>query len=232
MKIDYTKYTVSELLDVQDNIDQLAHPERYQLLCEEINFRKSNGEYNAYLKSFTTDESEDEDELIIEFSKGHKSWSRRAFIGFFALIHLIVIALVIPKYLAPSLSDMTEYKTDISHAQCNVEEYEDSETDRIYYFYDLNFDVFSAINIGQTICQKLAKALPTYSQVSIWQSEGYVYQLAVDAKIVLPYEKMKKSMVELQTDGIEMYLFLLIGLWFIGFKSLANAIKPASFTKD
>ena len=82
MKIDYTKYTVSELLDVQENIDKLAHPERYQLLCEEINFRKSNGEYHTYLKSFSTDESEDDDELVIEFSKGHKSWSRSRANGF------------------------------------------------------------------------------------------------------------------------------------------------------
>ncbi|WP_157575829.1 MULTISPECIES: hypothetical protein [unclassified Pseudoalteromonas] len=36
--MDYTKYTVSELLDVQENIDKLAHPERYQLICEEVNY--------------------------------------------------------------------------------------------------------------------------------------------------------------------------------------------------
>ena len=44
MKIDYTKYTVPELLDVNENIDAEQFPERYNLLQEEIERRKTNKE--------------------------------------------------------------------------------------------------------------------------------------------------------------------------------------------
>lgn len=55
--IDYTKYTVDELLDVNENINKDKYPERYKQLCDEIQRRKDRGEFikrNIRSKIFET----------------------------------------------------------------------------------------------------------------------------------------------------------------------------------
>jgi hypothetical protein len=58
MNIDYKKYTLAELYDVRDNIDQDMYPERYQTLLAELKFREENDIEEAELtESYKSDKS-------------------------------------------------------------------------------------------------------------------------------------------------------------------------------
>lgn len=84
MLIDYTKYTVDELLDVNENINKDKYPERYKQLCDEIQRRKDSGEFEKREQKIEELQDDVEDEIIIEFSPDGSATSRTIFVvGFF-----------------------------------------------------------------------------------------------------------------------------------------------------
>ncbi|SFC92135.1 hypothetical protein [Pseudoalteromonas denitrificans] len=231
MNLDYTKYSISELLDVEQNIDKKTYPERYQLLCEEIAYRKSNGEYQQFLKQCATDENEssNDKEFILSFSSGNKMWARKAFIVFFVVVNLGVFLNFISRHTVTSFDDLEVYTTTINQVECLVETVEDTETDIEYFYYDLKVGVFSALNIDGNKCQKLAKTLALGNEVTLWQSEGVIFQLMTDETMHLSYAYLKQQVIKLKTEN-DFSIFLGLALfWFFLYKSLANAIKPGTF---
>ena len=107
MKIDYSKYTVAELLDVNENIDAGQFPHRHKLLQEEIERRKTSGELRPQVEEHDdSDDSDDNNEIIIEFSAdGH---SRKLFIFGFLIVNLVILAYMIPKYIVTDIVEVHE----------------------------------------------------------------------------------------------------------------------------
>ena len=58
MDVDYTKYTLSELRDCRENIDENAYPERVKIIEEQIAIRIQNGGFKKSSKKMTKKESE------------------------------------------------------------------------------------------------------------------------------------------------------------------------------
>lgn len=237
MKIDYTKYTVPELLDVNENIDAEQFPERYNLLQEEIERRKTNKEFYQQIEEY--DENEDNDfeanEIIIEFSSEDRS--RKLFIGAFFLINLAVLAYMLPKYIVTDISDVHEYATEIDFIECREIDVINNETDEVSTYFDLNMtsfgSQFSAISIDGGKCHKLAKELKVGSAVSIWHEDGLIHQLKYNDKMKLSYAYLKSKVRNFRTDDVDFYWFGLVFLWVALFKSLVNAIVPGTFlSKD
>ncbi len=42
MQLDFSKYTLKELLDIERNIDKDAYPERYEIVCELIKVKETD----------------------------------------------------------------------------------------------------------------------------------------------------------------------------------------------
>ena len=236
VSINYSNYTLEELFDVNENIDKDMYPERYKQLCEEIERRKQSGEFERKVKEIEDNKGEDDDEneFIIEFSS--EGISRKLFILGFILTNLIVLALVLPKYIVSDLTNIHEYSTEIDSIECHKEKVIDDETDKVYTYFDLNInsyqDTFSAIGIGEGKCENLARYLKVGSNVSIWHEDGLIHQLKSKDKMLLPYVYMKSKVRELRTEGVNFYWFGLVALWFMLFKSLANAVMPGTFTSN
>ncbi|NMP32549.1 hypothetical protein HII17_13365 [Thalassotalea sp. M1531] len=58
MEVDYTKYSLSELRDCRENIDENAYPERVKIIEEQIAIRIKNGDIKISPKKMTKKESE------------------------------------------------------------------------------------------------------------------------------------------------------------------------------
>ncbi|MGI2172692.1 hypothetical protein [Shewanella ulleungensis] len=58
MDVDYTKYTLSELRDCREHIDENAYPERVKIIEEQIDIRIKNGDFKKSPKKMTKKESE------------------------------------------------------------------------------------------------------------------------------------------------------------------------------
>ena len=238
MSINYSNYTLDELFDVNENIDRDQYPERYKQLCEEIQRRKQSGEFERKVQEIEEqeDEDDDENEFIIEFSSEGKGTNRKLFILVFTLINLVVLAFVIPKYLVSDLNNIHEYSTEIDSIKCHKEEVINDETDKVYTYFDLNLvsyqDTFSAIGIGEGKCKNLARDLKVGTNVSIWHEDGLIHQLKSENRMLLPYVYMKPKVREIRTDDANLYWFGLVALWFMLFKSVANAVVPGTFTSN
>lgn len=235
MFIDYSRYTVDELLDVHENIDRESYPDRFQALCEEIQRRKDNGEYEKRLEEIAEYEEDDDNEadFIIEFSSEGSGTIRKVFIAIFMLLNVIILAVVIPKYKVPELQQIHEYATEVGTVECKIEQVVDDETDKIYTYYDLNVEsyqsVFTAVDIDGKTCQSIEKYLQAGDSISIWHERGIIYQLKAQNRVLLSYKYMKPRVRELNTYDAHMYWIGLLFLWGVLFKSLVNAIVPGTF---
>ncbi|WDE04846.1 hypothetical protein SG34_026625 [Thalassomonas viridans] len=171
MQIDYSKYSLYDLLDVKENIDAQRHPERYQRLCAEIELRRKNGEFEE-IELEEDEDDDEEDEFFIEFSSEGSGTGRKLFIFGFLLVNLAVLALIIPKYMVSDIKDIHKYTATIDTIECHKEEIVDEETDRVSTYFDLHIgiepDIFSAVNISQGRCKKIARNLAAGSEASIW----------------------------------------------------------------
>lgn len=238
MSINYSNYTLDELLDVNENIDKDEYPERYKQLYEEIQRRKESDEFVRKVQEIEKqqDEEDDKNEFIIEFSSEGKGTSRKLFILGFILINVVVLALVLPKYIVSDLTNIHEYSTEINFIECYKEEVIDDETDEIYTYFDLNIgtyqDTFSAIGIGEGKCKNLARSLKVGTNVSIWHEGGLIHQLKTQDKMLLSYAYMESKVRELRTDDASSYWFGLVFFWVILFKSVANAVSPGTFISN
>jgi len=238
VSINYSNYTLDELFDVNENIDKDMYPERYKQLCEEIQRRKQTSEFQRKKQEIEEQEDEDEDEkeFIIEFSSEGKGTNRKLFIFAFTLINIVLLAFVLPKYVVSDLSNIHEYSTKIDFIECHKEEVIDDETDEVYNYFDLNItsyqDTFSAVGIGEGKCKNLASELNVGANVSIWREGGLIHQLKSENSMLLPYVYMKPKIRGLRTDDANFYWFGLVALWFMLFKSVANAVVPGTFTSN
>ncbi|WP_026301386.1 hypothetical protein [Colwellia piezophila] len=237
MSTNYSNCTLDELFDVNENIDKDKYPERYKQLCDEIQRRKDSGEFERKVQEIEEQENDDdENEFIIEFSSEGKGTNRKLFILGVILINVVVLALVLPKYIVSDLANIHEYSTEIDFIECHKEEVIDDETDKVYTYFDLNIgsyqDTFSAIGIGEGKCKNLARDLKIGTNVSIWHEGGLIHQLKSENSVLLPYIYMKPKIRELRTDDVNFYWFGLVALWFMLFKSVANAVVPGTFTSN
>jgi len=235
MTINYSNYTVDELLEVDERIDKDKHPQLYKKLCDEIQRRKENGEFEEKKQ-----ELDDENihssfnlEYIIEFSKEGSGKTRKIFILMFTLINIISLSFLIPKYIVPDLSSTHKYLTKIDSIECDTREIVNSETDDVYEYSDLNLtsyqDNFYAIGISRKKCKVLSNNLTVGSDVFIWHDNGLIYQLKFNNETLLSYNYMKPRILQLKTDDVLLYSMYLIAFWGLFFKSLVNAISPGTF---
>jgi len=226
-------YTLDELF-----IDKEKYPERYQQLCDEIQRRKDRGGFEPKLKEIEAREDVDDwpNELIIEFSSQGREINRKLFILGFILINVVLLAFALPKYIVSDLSSVHEYSTVIDFVECHKDEVVDDETDKVSAYFDLNIgsyqDIFSAVDIGTQKCKNLARDLNVGTTVSIWHDGGLIYQLKSDNGILLPYIYMKPKIRDLQTNDAMLYWFGVVALWFLLFKSVANAVVPGTFAHN
>ena len=238
MSINYANYTLDELFDVNESIDRDQHPARYKQLCEEIQRRKESGEFEKRSQEIEAqeDDHDEENEFIIEFSSEGKGTKRKLFISAFVLINIIVLAFLLPKYIVSDISDIHEYSTEIDSIECHKEEVIDDDTDKVYTYFDLNIesyqDTFSAVGIGEGKCKNLARDLTVGTNLSIWHEGGLIHQLKSQDSMLLSYSYMKPKVREIRTTDLYLYWFGLLVLWFMLFKSLANAIVPGTFTSN
>lgn len=236
MLIDYTKYTVDELLDVNENINKDKYPERYKQLCDEIQRRKDIGEFEKREQKIEELQDDDGDEIIIEFSPNGSATSRTIFIVVFFIINILVLAFVLPKYIVTDISDVHEYSTIIDFIECHKEKITYSKSDKVDTYFDLKIgsfqDSFIAAGISESKCKILARDFNVGSKVSIWHEAGLIFQLKSDNEMLLSYQYMKPKIQAVQTSDLGFYWFGLLALWLMFFKSLVNAFFPGTFTSD
>jgi len=234
--IDYTKYTLDELLDVNENINKDKYPERYKQLCDEIQRRKDIGEFIVKEKMIEDLQDNDEDEIIIEFSPSGAGIFRIIFLVGFFLINILVLAILLSKYTVTDISKVHEYSTIIDSVECQREEVTYSKSDRVDTYFHLNImsyqDLFTADRISESKCRMLARELNVGTKVSIWHEDGLIFQLRSDTETLLSYQYMRPNIQTVQTSNSSYYWFGLFIFWIIFFKSLINACCPGTFTKE
>ena len=238
MLIDYSKYSLEELLDVKENIDSEKYAQRYKNLIEEIELRRNTPEEKQLKQKRVEFENEQNHYRRIDFlefgAKGDEK-IRLFFIIAFISINLVFLWWAIPKYNVTPLAKIHEFRTVIDSAVCKTETVHNNETNTVTRYYDFYIesypDTFTAIGISKSQCQKLARTLTDKSEVSVWHIQGIVYQIASNEGVVLPYTYMKKIIYKQQTKSFQMNWFLLIGVWVLCFQSLANAFFPGTFVK-
>lgn len=234
--IDYTKYTVDELLDVNENINKDKYPERYKQLCDEIQRRKDRGEFIKKEHTFEDLRDNEEDDIIIEFSSNGSVIVRTIFLVGFFIVNVLVLALLLFKYTVTDISKVHKYSTIIDSVECRREEVTYSKSDRVDTYFHLNIvsfpDLFTAYRISEIKCRMLARELNIGTRVSIWHEDGLIFQLKSDTEILLSYQYMRPNIQAVQTSDSSYYLFGLFIFWIMFFKSLVNAFFPGTFTKD
>lgn len=238
VSINYSSYTLDELFDVYENIDRDKYSERFQQLSEEIQRRKESGEFERKVQEIKEqeDEDDDENEFIIEFSSVGQGTNRKLFILGFILVNVVILAFVLPKYFVADLANIHEYSTKIDFIECHKEEVIDDETDEVYTYFDLNIssyqDSFSAVDIDESKCKNLASRLKVGSNVSIWHENGLIHQLKSPDKMLLPYTYMEAKVRDFRTDNVIFYWLAMLFIWSFLFKSVANAVKPGTFSSN
>ncbi|NRA59764.1 MAG: hypothetical protein HRU25_02405 [Psychrobium sp.] len=173
MDINYSKYTLGELLDARANINGDKFPDRLQLLEQELKRRNYKAEDQIPLPNGSTqEEPEVDDSLIIEFSSETSSYRRIIFISLFAAINLVILAFIYPKYFVTELSDTHQYTIIIDSIECNKEQFIDDETDELIEYFELYInsyqDTFRAMGISKKICKSLANELAVNTKILIW----------------------------------------------------------------
>ncbi|WP_133407235.1 hypothetical protein [Parashewanella tropica] len=235
MSIDYAKYTLDELLDVERNIDRVIYPDRYQLLCDELAKRKQNGEYEQLQRELEDDEDYEKRSFVIEFSAEGSCFNRILFIASFFTANLIILGTLIDKYTVTNFSNLHQYTTQVDSARCKREKVVDDEGDT-YNYFDLHIqsyeDRFSALSINQQKCRNFAKNLTNGINISIWHKDGLIYQLKQNDRMLLSYNEMKPKIWDLQVTNSDWYWLSLLLIWVLFFKSLVNAFSPGTYTQD
>jgi hypothetical protein len=82
MSVDYQKYSLDELYDVEANIDRIKYPERYELVCKSIIEKK-----NASLKPLVEDINVDVKKAELE----NEQYIEKNNAPFFLFIRLILL---------------------------------------------------------------------------------------------------------------------------------------------
>ncbi|QYJ81283.1 hypothetical protein [Shewanella aegiceratis] len=231
MSVDYSKCTLDELLDVNDNIDKEQYPDRYQQLTDEIKRRRAAGEVASSRQGPPDWLYDDEDDVFIEFASDGPKGSRYLFIFLFFMVNLIFLAYVLPKYHVAELADVHEYSTTIDAIQCRSSEVIDEETGGTFYDLEITSfqDNFYAVNIGASKCHRLAQSLKVGEKIAIWHEAGLILQLKAANKTLLPYKYMKPKVRQFQTSYLIYFWFGLLIFWGGLFKSLVNALVPGTF---
>jgi len=242
VKIDYSIYSLKELVDVKNRIDEQRFPENYHALMIELENRRRSGNFDgAYREPLNFFDAEDDDvhedkSLVIEFSAVEHKERRIIFVIAFLLVNAVMLAIVVPKYFVKSLDSVNQYNTSISSINCQREEIENEETDVVSVYYDLNVtshdDQFIAFDVGKYMCNSLTKDYKTGDQITLWHDDGIIYQLKSKSRMLLSYQYLKPRISAIQTQGSSFNWVMLLVIWVGFFKSLVNAIAPGTFTKD
>ncbi len=254
MTIDYSKYSLEELLDVKENINAAKYPQRYQDLLAEIDNRANSPEEQLLEQKQVQSENELEDAYnsnygyrleYFEFEARGDEYKRALFLLAFLLINIVFLCWAVPQYHVAPLSEVHEFRTLVDEVKCKTETVYDEELDKTTRYYDLYLqsypETFAALGISRALCQKIAKTISVsingaeaqeQTEISLWHEQGLVYQIAHKNRIVLPYTYMKSKIYNLQTTNFKMNWFLLIGIWIICFPSFINAIFPGTFVKN
>ncbi|MDO6774320.1 hypothetical protein Q4591_03055 [Shewanella sp. 3_MG-2023] len=236
--IDYSTYTLEELLDVKENIDSMTYPERYQRLLAEIKIKQK-------IKVKTVkDEPEVDDwsfywrnrqfSIIIEFDKSAptKRW-RMGFILFMFFVNAAVLTWILPDYVVTELKELHQYTTEIDTVECRQDTVIDEETDKVSYFYDIVINVYPVIfiapNFSPQMCKYVAQEISKKQRVSIWQEDGLIHQLSSNNELILSYKFMRPKVKDFRTRNSIIYLIFLAMFNLIFFKSIINALTPGSF---
>lgn len=234
-QIDYRRYTDDELLDVERHINQVAFPERYKQLQDEIKRRQALGIFNVPPELPPKELNNTywrNNEIIFEFTSISKSW-RITFVATYLLVNIAVLAWIIPNYYVSPFHSLHLYTTTIDDVDCRKDSVENEKTGEISDYYDIVIsaypNTFIAPNIHYSKCQHIASTLTTQADVSIWQQDGLIHQLKINQQMLLSYDYMKSKIREFRTRGLTVYFFILFALGVLSFKSLYNAFYPGTF---
>lgn len=242
MKLDYTTYSLKDLLETRRRIDAERYPENFDALVNEIERRRRcgnlHGSNTEHLSGYVdTDDEEDEaDTLFVDFkSNGHKK--RRCFVITAVLAtSLCILALIGNEYWVTSLDNVRQYNTTVSDMRCVVTDIEDEETGKVRRYIDLELssgaDLFAAFDINHRMCQTIKQEYPSGSNIKVWHQDGVIYQLKSDDRMLLSYRLLKPRIRAFQTQNTLYYIFGLFFIWLLCFKTFVNAVSPGTFTKD
>lgn len=242
VKIDYSTYSLKDLVDVKNRIDVERFPENYDDLLNELERRRRSGHVNGfYNKQRNLSDGDDDNDntnegIIFEFGVvGHKK-RRITFLTAFFVFNLVMLAIVLPKYSVKSLSSVHKYNTLVSSLKCIREEIENEDTDAVSVYYDLavisHDDKFTAFEVGKRMCNVLSRDFKVGDDITIWHHEGIVYQLKAKSRMLLSYKYLKPRIRAVQTLDTYFYWFGLFMFWVVLFKSFVNAMSPGTFTKN
>ena len=241
MKIDYTTYSLKDLLETRTRIDSERYPENFNALVDEIERRRRcgnlHGSNTEHLGGFNNDDEDDEaDTFFIDFKSNAHKKRRRFVITAVLAATLCILAFIGNEYWVTSLDNVRQYNTTVSNMRCVVTDVEDEETGNIRRFIDLELssgaDLFAAFDVNHRMCQTIKKEYPSGAQINVWHQDGVIYQLKSDDRMLLSYRLLKPRIRAFQTQNTYLYFFCLICLWMLSFKTFVNALSPGTFTKD
>lgn len=240
MKIDYTTYSLKELLETRRRIDAELYPENFDALVNEIERRRRcgnlHGSNTEHLTGYVDTGDEEAGTFFVDFkSNGHKK--RRRFVITAVLVAtLCILALIGNEYWVTSLDNVRQYNTTVSDMRCVVTDIEDEETEKIRRYIDLELssgaDLFAAFDINHRMCQTIKKEYPSGSNIKVWHQDGVIYQLKSGDRMLLSYRLLKPRIRAFQTQNTLYYIFGLLFIWLLCFKTFVNAVSPGTFTKD
>uniref|UniRef100_UPI0040477934 glutamine-hydrolyzing GMP synthase n=1 Tax=Shewanella sp. TaxID=50422 RepID=UPI0040477934 len=127
------------LLDVERHINQVAFPERYKQLQDEIKRRQALGIFNVPPELPPKELNNTywrNNEIIFEFTSISKSW-RITFIATYLLVNIAILAWIIPNYYVSPLHSLHQYTTTIDDVDCRKDSVENEKTGEISDYYDI-----------------------------------------------------------------------------------------------
>lgn len=241
MKIDYSTYSLEELLQASECIDKQRYPERFQLLKAEIRKRLAAKEdkkivqqQSQWEQTLHMMDEEEDNRWYIEFDNDSPKLFR---FGFLAL-YFTAIALLLPKtFLQPSIpqyNDLPRYQIYIKSARCKTQNYrDDGHTYSYSEFLIQGYGIrFYAPDIHRSACKRLEKQLSPGTDVQIWHDQGAIFQLQLQEDILLSNDYMRSIYQRYQSQESRDYFIFLLVVIFAGAASAINAIRPGTFSRS
>lgn len=229
MSIDYSRYSLEDLLDVKENIDAGSYPERYNQLLVEIEKRKkARGPKFEVQKRHFWDREEDDFEFIIEFKRDEKVL-RFGFIALIIAINVWIVSAHWPEYQPKVFDSLQANTVKLRYAECNTHSYRvDGQRYRQHdLFVSDDTGYFVAYDLSRSVCERIAKT-PTGEYFTVWHDEGIIYQLSENGTNRISYRTTKDKLNRYNYDFFDYAVYLVI-LWLVVFKSFLNAVFPGSF---
>ncbi|MCC2606405.1 hypothetical protein [Planctobacterium marinum] len=227
----YARYSLAELLEVKENIDRDKFPNRAEKVDAEIQKRLDAGEKPEQFETQDDEVDEESSEaFILDFQGAERQTFRKFFLGSVVLLHLLLAGFISHKLHIPEIDSLPQYLINVETTRCQ------KMGSREYPYYDFVVHSwghqFYAVDIKGQLCMRLQRDIPKDADLKIWHDNGVIFHMTLNDKVLLSQQYLRSNYRGNRLEQLKAWWMLPLLFWVLMFKSVVNAIRPGTFTKE